>query len=411
MKAEIISIGDELTDGKIQDTNSSWLSRELGDLGIRTLYHTTVGDELDAIVDVFRTAVSRVDLILATGGLGPTADDLTREAIAKAARVPLIRDDTLLETIRDMFKRRGREMPLSNEAQALLPFGATAIHNPNGTAPGIDLTINRTFPEGEDTRTSGLRDSCRLFAVPGVPAEMKEMFRGTVGEALQHLIDDHAGRKRVIRSRTIHCFGIGESQAEAMLPDIINRNRTPRVGITANAAVISLRIMADTPSEQECREQIRETAEIIYRKLGDFVYGEDEDRLQDVVCRKLKTAGQTLAVVEAGTRGLLTGAIASGDGAEAVFQGGLVLAGTPDIEEMIAKTFSLWDVDIVLAVGPYGPSGQTTVAFAERPPAGASGPGDSGLGRVVAEAFPRTGHPALIDDLFVRRAMDLLRRR
>src|SRR6187401_1169113 len=156
MRAEIIAIGDELTSGQRLDTNSQWLSERLGEIGIPVGFHTTVGDDLESNIAVFRAAIERAEVVIATGGLGPTADDLTREAIAAAAGVDLIEDAGALEHIKNLFARRKREMPERNKLQAQFPRGSRVVPNPEGTAPGIDLTVAR----------SG-REPCRVFALPG----------------------------------------------------------------------------------------------------------------------------------------------------------------------------------------------------------------------------------------------------
>jgi len=184
MHAEIIALGDEITSGQLLDSNSQWLSLRLEELGIRVLYHTTVGDEHEAITDVFRRAIDRADVIIATGGLGPTADDLTRQAIADATGRRLVMDDEALAHVRGIFARVNRPMPPKNEVQGLLPEGARMIHNPHGTAPGVEMTISR----------SGIGD-CHFSALPGVPAEMREMWHGTLEAALREI----GGGKSVVR--------------------------------------------------------------------------------------------------------------------------------------------------------------------------------------------------------------------
>ena len=173
MQAEVISIGDELTSGERLDTNSQWLSQRLGEIGVRVMYHATVGDDLAANIRVFREAIQRADVIVVSGGLGPTADDLTRQALADAVGLPLVQDDVALEHIKALFARRKREMPPANLIQAQFPRGSRVVHNPPGSAPGIDLTIKR----------DGQAGSVRVFCLPGVPAEMKEMWAATVGPA------------------------------------------------------------------------------------------------------------------------------------------------------------------------------------------------------------------------------------
>ena len=171
MIAEIISIGSELTSGQSLDTNSQWLSRRLAEIGIAVGYHTTIADDLDANVSVFRTASQRAGLVLASGGLGPTQDDLTREALAAAAGVELVLDTPSLDHVKEMFAKRGRAMPERNSVQALIPAGAEAIQNDRGTAPGIWLRLGNAW----------------VAAMPGVPSEMFAMFEQQVKPRLLKL--------------------------------------------------------------------------------------------------------------------------------------------------------------------------------------------------------------------------------
>src|SRR6476620_7467760 len=191
MRAEIIAIGDELTSGQRLDTNSQWLSERLGEIGIPVAFHTTVGDDLENNVAVFRAAIDRADVVISTGGLGPTADDLTRDAIAAAAGVELVEDEAALAHIRALFARRRREMPARNKLQALFPRGSRVVPNPEGTAPGIDLMVPR-----------GCGPPCRVIALPGVPAEMFSMWNETVGPALATT----QPTKQVICHHRIKCF-------------------------------------------------------------------------------------------------------------------------------------------------------------------------------------------------------------
>ena len=245
MKAEVISIGDELTSGNRLDTNSQWISQRLGEIGIQTAFHSTVGDCLEDNINVFQNAARRSDIVIATGGLGPTADDLTREVIASAFNAPLeLRTDALAH-IENLFSRRKRPMPERNRVQAMFPLGSNIIDNPHGTAPGID------FVARNDDR------SCRIFALPGVPAEMKQMYQLSVEPAL---IRDHGAGKQRWFYHSIKVFGIGESDVEKMLPDLIARDRNPVVGITVSKATITLRIAALCKDHVEFQEKIRDTA-------------------------------------------------------------------------------------------------------------------------------------------------------
>ncbi len=290
MIAEIISIGDELSSGQRLDTNSQWLSLRLTDLGVRVVYHTTVADDLDANVRVFQAAIARADIVVSTGGLGPTADDLTREAIAAAAGVALELDEPSLIHIRSLFARHNREMPERNRLQAMFPVGARPIPNANGTAPGIDQTVAR--PDG---------GTARVFALPGVPAEMFEMYASWVAPAVAALRPE----PRVIQHRRIKCFGAGESQVEQMLPDLIRRGRQPSVGITVHAATITLRITAEGRTAEECQTSMLPTVHTIHECLGNLVFGEEDDELEDAVVRLLAERGLTLSTAEIGTAGTL----------------------------------------------------------------------------------------------------------
>ena len=413
--AEVISIGDEITIGKILDTNSQWLSQRLTELGIRVLYHTTVGDDIAGMLDVFRKAVSRADMVIATGGLGPTADDLTRQVIAEMMGVPLVQDDKLLQTIREMFASRGRIMPESNIIQASLPEGSVAIRNPNGTAPGVDATIRQNGRE------------VRLFALPGVPAEMREMWH----DSLAQRIASHYSQGMVIKSRTIHSFGQGESQIEQMLPNLISRDHNPRVGITASDAVISLRIVAERDSETECDAAIEPVAALIYERLGPLIFGEDADTLPGVVIAELLRRNETLGTIEFGTGGMLSHDLALVPDSQICYHGGLtnlpdndlqnaffgkLHAGKPFGSQADASVEKQRISDIALAGRQFFGTDHTLVVG--RYPNGTAASGidqqvwlaHADARGVETESFLFGGHPALIDQLFVKRAVDLLRR-
>jgi nicotinamide-nucleotide amidase len=315
--AEVISIGDELTSGQRLDTNSQWLSQQLADLGVQTLYHTTVADDLSANVRVFRTAVDRADVVIATGGLGPTADDLTREALAKVAGVELQLDPTSLEHIRNLFASHGRTMPERNVQQAMFPVGGRSIFNPGGTAPGIDQLI------------AGSADDhfCRVFALPGVPAEMREMFTATVAPTILQMQPS----PRVIRHRRLKCFGVGESQLESMLPGLIERGRDPTVGITVHEATITLRVSAAGENEAACYALMEPTIAVIRANLGNLVFGEEDDELEDAVVRLLSVKRLSLATVEFGTGGLLANWLARAADGTGVFLSSHVFCEPPEL--------------------------------------------------------------------------------
>jgi nicotinamide-nucleotide amidase len=322
MHAETIAIGTELTTGAKLDTNSQWLSIELSALGIPVQYHTTVADDLAANIAVFRAAVDRADIVLITGGLGPTLDDLTREAMAAMAGVPLLLDAACLEQIQAMFTRRGREMPERNKIQAMFPTGAEIVPNARGTAPGIAMSIARAG-----------RNDAWIVALPGVPSEMKPMFTGWVRPRLLAM----GAGSRVIRGKRIQCFGLGESACEEMLGDVTARGRDPEVGITVHLATITLRIVAEGTTASECDAKIAATETIIRQRLGNYVFGEEDEELQHVVLRQLARSGQTLATAEAGTGGLLASCLTAESSEAPGYVGGVVL-GNSTVRELLLPT-------------------------------------------------------------------------
>jgi nicotinamide-nucleotide amidase len=284
--AEIIAIGTELTCGSKLDTNSQWLSRELESLGWTVMRHTTLPDELELIIEELQRAAKRSQAVLITGGLGPTLDDLTREAMAAAFHQPLVRDDQSLQRIEAMFTARGRPMPARNVVQADRPEQATAIRNDWGTAPGIMLRV-----PGNNTH-----QHCLLAAMPGVPAEMRPMF--------EHLIRPHLLDSGIQMCRTvIRTFGYGESEAERLLDGLTARGRNPEVGITASEAVISLWVTARAASAETARRMCAETELQIRERLGMAVFGEGDAELHDVTAELLISSGQSLALLEGAATG------------------------------------------------------------------------------------------------------------
>lgn len=410
MKAEIISIGDELTTGQRLDTNSQWLSERLCELGVRVLYHTTVADDLEANVQVFRAAIERADVVIATGGLGPTADDLTREALAAVMGVPLEQDEGSLAHIQRLFARRTRPMPERNVVQAMFPVGSRPIFNPQGSAPGIEAEIPR----------SGSPGTSHVFCLPGVPAEMFQMWQESVAPSLIRL---GAGVQRLQHHR-IKCFGVGESDLEQMLPDLIRRGREPQVGITVSGATITLRITAAGATVDACRQAMQSTIETVHACLGEIVFGTEEDELQHSVARLLQQRGQTLATVEWGTGGLIADWF--GELAEPcpLYLGGFTVCGEAwaralDIPQelltqqgcqgsevvvlMAERARQRFGADLALAVGPFPRFDPETTS-----------PGNvyyavAGGQHTVTASAPFVGHPSILKVRAAKQALNLLR--
>ena len=410
MKAEVIAIGDELTSGQRVDTNTAWISQRLQEIGVRVLYHTTVGDDLDANVRVFREAASRADVIVATGGLGPTADDLTREVLAAVTGLELVQYDLALAHIRALFSQRKRDMPERNIVQAMFPKGSQMVHNPHGTAPGIDIDVSA--PDGH---------SARVFALPGVPAEMKEMWHESVGPAIETMLP---AERRMIRHKCIKCFGVGESDLESMLPDLIRRGRQPTVGITVSQATISLRISAEGESEEDCFTAMGATIQTIHECLGDLIFGTEEDELQDVVVRMLHDRSKTLSTAEWDTGGIVANWLSDAEGEHQFFRGGLLIGGqnqgavldslgfsnssfaadSPNLVEDVASHCQRkFDTDYALAVGPCFSQAANSDEPAKFHCAVAAPNG------ITTKSFRAGGHPDIVKPRAAKQALDFLR--
>lgn len=404
MHAEVMAIGDELVSGQRLDTNSRWLSERLGEIGVPVRYHTSVGDDMSALTAALRVAMHRSPLVVMTGGLGPTADDLTRQAMAEVSGRSLELRSDVLGRIEEKFTRRGRTMTPQNQVQAMFPAGSREIVNPDGTAPGIDLEL--THAEGR----------CRLFALPGVPAEMRQMWDETVRDAIRQ----ETGPRGVIVHHCIKCFGVGESQLEAMLPDLIQRQRDPQVGITVHRATITLRISAAGADEQDCREKMQPTLTIIHDCLGNLVFGEESDELEHELVRQLERRQLTLAVCELGTGGRVTEWLRAADQHERV-RSALVLRHPRDLAELLQFSDSppmpagdadqvRWmaeqlqaraETDLCLAVGPLPvevdhPQARIHIALASS-------------GQTQAITRPFAGHPDVRLDLAAKQSLDLVR--
>jgi len=468
--AEIISIGDEITSGAILDTNAQYLSRSLSEIGVRVLYHSTIGDDFDAMTGAFALAFRRAEVVVVTGGLGPTQDDLTRQVASKTLGGELTFDSDSFAHIERLFARRGRVMTESNKIQAYFPAGSQVIFNPNGTAPGFyfegsrsklsDVAPRNNEISSEPTALQPKRQSdfIALF-FPGVPAELREMWNGPNGRAAverfaNRLLD---GARPIYRSKTIRTFGAGESALEARLPNLIARDRVPTVGITAHESVISLRILAEGATEAECERQIEETSKFIYDRAGEFIFGEEDETLQSVVSRVLRAQCLKVGVLEWGARGLLASkidndvlsfarifgeserdefarlfptpssavdqSVATADvsqGCASPLQGafGPEKIVETEISDALRSTLAslVPDVAFCLAVGPYpnapefdATSCDSAISQPRQTVVAVVDLRDPERSIVRLETFAFGGHPAVVDALFCNRALNALR--
>ncbi len=283
-RACLLSIGNELLCGQTVDTNAAWLSGRLFEVGVQTISVQLVPDETAEIVEALRQAVRRADFVLVTGGLGPTDDDLTREALAEYLGVELVYHPELGEKIEAFFTSRGMTMPRSNRVQATIPQGAEPIDNPRGTAPGVLYETENTL----------------IALMPGVPGEMKAMFENAVMPRICQRL-----KGPTVRSVNLRCFGAGESTIAEMLGHRMQRGRNPLVNCTVSEGIITLQIVASGSSSLEAEQVLNTEREELEKILGPLVFGSGEDTLQEVVGRLLRSQHKTLVTAESCTGGLI----------------------------------------------------------------------------------------------------------
>ncbi|MEN6428215.1 MAG: competence/damage-inducible protein A [Phycisphaerales bacterium] len=302
-KAGILSIGNELLSGRTVDTNAAYIAGQLRTIGVPVVGVYSVGDEEPAIQRKLSLAMEEADVLLITGGLGPTDDDLTRQAIAGLLGVDLVLREDLLDGLRRFFGRRGIEMVPKNTIQAYIPQGATAIPNERGTAPGIRAELGGKL----------------LYAMPGVPSEMRHMLDTFI---LPELRQHSTGQAIVVRR--LRCFGAGESKVAEMIGDAMQRGRNPLVNCTVHVGVITLEIVATATGPDEAEVMAAQEERSLRAALGDLVYGVGDQTLAEVVGEYLARTGQSLAVAESCTGGLLASLITEIPGSSRYFTYGWV---------------------------------------------------------------------------------------
>jgi nicotinamide-nucleotide amidase len=321
LQAEIISIGTELLLGEIVDTNSAWIAQRLTTIGLNLYHVATVGDNLQRITAVMRSALQRSDVVITTGGLGPTVDDVTREAVAAATDRDLVFDEELLQEIACFFARRNYQMTDNNRKQATIPAGALIIHNPVGTAPSFAVEHHGHL----------------IISLPGVPHEMRHLMESEVLPLLQQRF----GLKGIIRSRILHTCGIGESTIDSRIDDLMHLSN-PTVGTAAHPGQTDVRVAARGDTEEEVLALIEPVEREIRTRLGEFIFGVDRDTIGDVVTGLLAAKSLRLALVDGVTCGELVQRLANGTQAEQAFAGALVLSS----REAFARVLHLPEADL-----------------------------------------------------------------
>ncbi len=408
MRCEVVAVGTELLLGQVVDSNSAWIGEKLAEAGIDSHFQVKVGDNLERIVLALRTALARSEAVICCGGLGPTQDDITREAIAQVMNVPLERDPDMEAVIEAIFTGRGRAFPPSNARQADRPAGASFLHQTLGTAPGLLCPIGQKV----------------LYAVPGVPHELKEMVERAVLPDLQA----RSGQPATIRSRTVRTWGLSESAlADRLAPRIEQLDAAPGGPTIAFLASgiegIKVRATVKTPTEEEAVAALDAEEQVLRSILGEVVFGVDDETMEHVVGELLGQHHWTLAVAESMTGGLVSSRIVDAPEASTWFKGGVVTYASqvkfdvlgvregPVISEECAVQMAegvrkLLDTDVGLSVtGVAGPARQ------EDQPVGTTWLGVALPGGSEAVHVRLPGDRVRVRQLAAISVFDLLRRR
>jgi nicotinamide-nucleotide amidase len=312
--ASIVTIGNELLNGHTTDTNATFICEKLLSIGVPVVSVYTIADDISQIVRALKRAAEDADIVMVTGGLGPTDDDLTRQAFAEFFNVELHPDSKLLEEIHRFFEARNIRMPERNAIQACIPAGARPIDNPLGTAPGI----------------LAQKQGKLFFALPGVPFEMKQMFEMSV---LPHLKEKGGQGYTIIKK--VKCFGAGESVIAEKLGNLMERGRNPLINSTVNSGVITLHVVAEAPDKQKAEKMAQDDIDHLRSLLGSLVFGVDDQTLPEIVGQLLTARKKTIAVAESCTGGLLAKLITDVPGASDYFtQGWITYSNKAKVEQL-----------------------------------------------------------------------------
>ena len=306
MRIEIICTGDEVLTGKIVNTNFSYMTQKLEDVGLSVRWETTVGDDRESLLQAFQLAAQRADAVIVNGGLGPTVDDLSQEVAAQAAGVELVLNEEWLAKMEAFFQRRSRVMPPNNRKQAMLPVTADVIDNPIGTACGFALDIGKA----------------RFFFTPGVPRELKRMLE----EQIVPLLLARSGLQTAIHLKRFHSYGLGESHVDALLTGVeeLVPDGTAKLGFRAHYPQLETKLAVRGADMEDIRRKLEPVEREVRKRLGNFILAEDDQTLEGVVLGELAHRQASLSIVETFTSGQIAARFAHLPGAEKVFRRGIV---------------------------------------------------------------------------------------
>ena len=322
MRCDVLAVGTELLLGQIVDTNSAWIGERLALAGVETYRHVKVGDNQARIVETLRSLLAGSDAVIVCGGLGPTPDDLTREAIAEVMNSDLVRHDDLVDQIASMFRTRGRDMAANNLRQADVPRGGRALPNPIGTAPGLACPVGHKM----------------VYAVPGVPYEMQRMVEEHV---LPDLVERSGGQRAAIVSRTLKTWGTAESTLAEMVGERADQANPTVAFLARGIEGIGVRITAKAATQDEARRLIDAEEAELRGRLGELVFGVDDETIESVVLDLLRARGLSLAVAESLTGGLVSSRLCNVPGASEVFRGSVVSYATDVKRDVLGVTAEL----------------------------------------------------------------------
>jgi nicotinamide-nucleotide amidase len=347
MRIEIICTGDEVLTGKIVNTNFSYMSQKLEDVGLSVAWETTVGDDRESLLRAFKLAGERADAVIVNGGLGPTVDDLSQEVAAQAAGMELVLNQQWLTRMEEFFRRRSRVMPPNNRKQAMLPVTAEILDNPVGTACGFALDIGRA----------------RFFFTPGVPRELTRMLE----EQIIPRLLARSGLQTAIHLKRFHSYGLGESHVDALLQGVeaLGADGSVKLGFRAHYPQLETKLTVRGRDMDDVRRKLAPVEQEVRRRIGNFILAEDDQTLEGVVLEALATRQGSLAVVETFTSGQIAARIGHLPGAEKVFRRGVVAR---DLAEVCAAV----GLDRAWAVGELSRETAEAVAQAARRQAAAT---------------------------------------